>query len=141
MIRTFRSIWVLMLILSVNLAKASEITSIQQFDGGGSFNFNEKGISREVLENYLDRSVTMASFLMPEHREGRRSDAHHKDDIRMIKNIGAKFIGRTIYRWGNESLLNEPGFWSDAKSLIDTLNAFDPEMVFQACLFEIVTED
>jgi len=111
------------------------------FGGAKSFNFDEKGISKEVLENYLNRSVTMASFLMPDHREGLRTDAHYSDDIRMIKNIGAKFIGRAIYRWGEESRLNKPDFWSDAKSLIDTLHAFDPEMVFQGCLFEIVTED
>ena len=101
-----------------------------------SFFFNEEGISQEVLENYLDRSVTMAFFLVPQQPEGRRSYPYHDDDIRLIKNIGAKFIGRAIYRWGGENRLNEPSFWSDAKALIDTLHAFDPEIVFQGCLGE-----
>lgn len=106
-----------------------------------SFYFDEKGITEEVLGNYLDRSVTMAFFLVPNHPEGRRTYPYHADDIRLIKNIGAKFIGRAIYRWGGESLLNDPGFWSDAQALIDTLHAFDPEIVFQGCLFEIISED
>jgi len=78
---------------------------------------------------------------VPHHPEGRRTYPYHHDDTRLIKNIGAKFIGRAIYRWGGESRLNDPGFWSDAKILIDTLHAFDPDIVFQACLFEIITED
>ena len=83
----------------------------------------------------------MAFFLVPNHPEGRRTYPHHSDDIRLIKNIGAKFIGRAIYRWGGESRLNDPDFWSDAKSLMENLHAFDPEIIFQGCLFEIVTED
>ena len=107
----------------------------------GILYFSEDGISQEVLGNYLDRSVTMAFFLVPQNPEGRRVYPYHADDIRLIKNIGAKFIGRAIYRWGGESRLNEPDFWSEAKALIDTLHAFDPEIIFQGCLFEIITED
>ncbi|MGK0187356.1 MAG: hypothetical protein ACI9R3_003143 [Verrucomicrobiales bacterium] len=62
------------------------------------FAFDGKGISRKVLENYLDRSVTMAFYLVPEKPEGRRVYPFHDDDVRFIKNIGAKFIGRAIYR-------------------------------------------
>ena len=106
-----------------------------------SYYFDEKGISREVLENYLDKSITMAFFLVPVKPEGRRIYPYHEDDIRMIKNIGAKFIGRAIYRWGEESLLNDPNFWNKAKAIIDTLHRFDREIIFQGCLFEIITED
>lgn len=103
--------------------------------------FDGDGISRDILESYLDRSVTMAFFLVPQQPEGRRSYPYHDDDIRLIKNTGAKFIGRAIYRWGGESRLNEQTFWNDAKSLIDELHAFDPEIIFQGCLFEIITSD
>ncbi|MBN1997234.1 hypothetical protein JW935_06770 [candidate division KSB1 bacterium] len=104
------------------------------------YHFNEK-ISREVLENYLERSVTMAYFLVTGQSEGNREYPYREDDIRLIKNIGAKFIGRAIYRWGGESRLNDPAFWSSAKALIDTLHAFDPDIIFQGCLFEIITKD
>ena len=98
-------------------------------------------ISREVLENYLDRSVTMVYFLCPDKPERSRRYLYHDDDIRLLKNIGAKFIGRSIYRWGNESRLNEPTFWSDAKVLANQMHDYDPDIIFQACLFEAITTD
>lgn len=107
----------------------------------GSYSFGSSGISREVLANYLNRSVTMAFFLVPHKPEGRRVYPYHDDDVRLIKNIGAKFIGRAIYRWGGESRLNDPSFWAEAKALIDTIHAFDPDVIFQGCLFEIITTD
>jgi hypothetical protein len=106
-----------------------------------SYYFDEKGIAREVLENYLDKSITMAFFLVPEKPEGKRVYPYHADDLRMIQNIGAKFIGRAIYRWGEESLLNDPNFWKKASTIIDTLHRTDPDIIFQGCLFEIITED
>lgn len=45
-------------------------------------------ISRKVLENYLDRSITMQRMLTGE--------GNFDDNLRMIKNIGAKFIGRAV---------------------------------------------
>ena len=95
-----------------------------------SYYFDKNGISHEVLSSYLDRSVTMAFFLVPEKPEGNRVYPYHDDDIRLIKNIGAKFIGRSMYWWGGESRLNDFGFWNDAKNLIDILYAFDPEIIF-----------
>jgi len=106
-----------------------------------SYYFDETGISEEVLGNYLDKSVTMAFFLVPNKPEGRRKYPFHEDDIRLIKNIEAKFIGRAIYRWGSESLLEDPAFWEKAKSLIDNIHEFDADVIFQGCLFEIVSED
>ncbi|MDR1407617.1 MAG: hypothetical protein LBJ23_06180 [Tannerella sp.] len=107
-----------------------------------SYHFDENGVSREVLENYLERAITQVYFLMPNvpgRREGR--NPYYEDDVRMIKNIGAKFIGRAIYRWGGESLLNSPEFQDQAKRIIGEMHEFDPDIVFQACLFEIITTD
>lgn len=109
--------------------------------GKKAYHFDKKGISEKVLSNYLDRAVTMAFFLVPENPEGKRSYPYHQDDIRLIQNIGTKFVGRAIYRWGGESRLNDADFWSTAQALIDTLHKFDPEIIFQGCLFEIVTTD
>ena len=98
-------------------------------------------ISREVLENYLDRSVTMAYFLVTGKTEGNREYLYRDDDVRLIQNIGAKFIGRAIYRWNGESRLNDPNFWKDAKALIEKVHAFDPDVIFQGCLFETISRD
>lgn len=64
-----------------------------------SYQFDGNGISRDVLENYLERAVTMVYLLIPEKPEGNKTYPYHDDDMRMVKNIGAKFIGRAIYRW------------------------------------------
>ena len=106
-----------------------------------SYQFDRNGISRNVLDNYLERAVTMVYLLIPENPEGSRSYPYHADDIRLVKNIGAKFIGRAIYRWGGESLLNKPSFWDTARSIISSLHKFDPDIIFQGCLFEIITEE
>ena len=103
------------------------------------YHFDGQGISREVLENYLDRSITMVYLLMPDKPEGRRVYNYHADDMRMVKNLGAKFIGRAIYRWGGERKLNDPEFWKNAKAYADELHAFDPDMVLQGCLFEVIS--
>jgi len=99
----------------------------------------ERTISREVLEDYLDRSVTMAYFLVTGEPEGNREYRYRDDDVRLIQNIGAKFIGRAIYRWNGEGRLNDLNFWADAKTLIDKVHAFDPDVIFQGCLFETIS--
>jgi len=98
-------------------------------------------ISREVLENYLDRSITLAYFLVTGRPEGNRQYLYRDDDVRLIQNIGAKFIGRAIFRWNGESLLNEPDFWTNAKALMDKVHASDPDVIFQGCLFETVSRE
>ena len=126
----------LILFAGVRKAGAAEKDSFSKkskyyFDGS---------ISREVLENYLDRSATMGYFLVhgtPENYEF----PYREDEIRMIKNIGIKFIGRAIYRWGQESWMNDPDYLGYAKNMIERVHAFDPEIVFQGCLFESVSRD
>ena len=99
------------------------------------------GISRPVLENYLSRSATMSEFLTvdPFCNDGNYADK--EKDIELIKNIGAKFIGRSIYRWGGERVLSDPGFWNGARGLIEKVHAFDKRVIFQAATFEAVTRE
>jgi len=113
----------------------------QNKQGSNDYKFDKNGISREVLENYLEKSITMVNFLSPYLQESNRSYPYADDDIRMIKNIGAKFLGRTFYRWGLESRLNDPKFFSTAAERIKLLHEYDPDIVFQACLFEVVTTE
>src|SRR3954452_15596851 len=87
-------------------------------------------ISREVLENYLSRSITMEGLLTG------RGDLD--DNIRMLKHTGAKFAGRALCLWGNEA--NFPKNLERARLDAPKLHAADPEMVLQACVFEIVTQ-
>ena len=99
--------------------------------GQRNYRFDGK-ISREVLENYLSRSITMTEIY--------RSPGNLDDDIRMLKNTGAKFAGRTIYLWGGEARINDPKFLEQGKDMVARIQKNDPDVVLQAALFEIVTE-
>src|SRR5258708_6928371 len=92
------------------------------------YKFNKK-ISREVLENYLDRSITMQRMLTGE--------GNFEDNLRMIKNIGAKFIGRAVCQWGGEANLLKN--FAIEKELAAKVHQADPTIILQACIFEIVT--
>src|SRR5580704_1081218 len=89
----------------------------------------DKTISREVLENYLSRSITMEGLL------NGRGDLD--DNIRMLKSIGAKFVGRSICLWSGEANLLRN--LERAKEQLPKVLAADPEMILQACVFEIVS--
>ena len=98
--------------------------------------FDKNGIQKEVLENYLDRSITVTNLLVPHQGEEQLND-----DIRMIRNIGAKFLGRSILLWENEQMLKDPAFWTKAEQIIQRMHADDPDLVFQACLFEAISTE
>jgi hypothetical protein len=89
----------------------------------------DRAISRHVLENFLSRSITMQSLFAG------RDDL--EDDLRLLTSIGAKFIGRSLCLWGGEASLL--GNLERAKQQVLVAVKADPEMVFEACIFEIVT--
>jgi hypothetical protein len=91
-----------------------------QFDGT---------MSRQVLENYLSRSISMEGLL------NGRGDL--VDNIRMLKHIGAKFVGRGLCLWAGEANLLKN--LERARQQVPMVHAADPEMILQACVFEIVT--
>ena len=98
-------------------------------------------ITENALKMYLSRAVTMSEFLTvdPFCNDGRYPD---KDaDIDFIRESGAKFIGRSIYRWGDEKALNDSLFWAGARNLMGKVHAFDPDVIFQAAIFEAVYRD
>jgi hypothetical protein len=133
--KTFKLITSIVILLSLT-ACAGEA---QVFDKKSKYYF-DGSISRQVLENYLDRSVTAGYFLTPGSPENYLFP-FREDDIRMMQNIGAKFVGRSIYRWSEESKFNDPEFLNYANRLIKRMHEFDPEIIFQACLFESVSSD
>jgi len=59
------------------------------------------------------------------------------DNIRMLKSTGAKFIGRSICLWGGEASLLAN--FERARLQVQQVLAADPEIMLQACVFEIVS--
>lgn len=102
-------------------------------------NYDFQGrISRQVLENYLSRATTFCELLNSVRTEGELHGSV-EDNIRCLGNMGAKFIGRSIYMWGRESRF--PGLLQRGKEVARRIHTADPDIVLQACAFEIVTKD
>jgi hypothetical protein len=104
-----------------------------------NYHFNGK-ISEQVLRNYLDRSITLTELCTPPLIKSDASDQAHSDNLRLIKNIGAKLVGRSLFCWGGEEKLNDPEFLSFARETIEAAHAFDKDIVFQAAIFEAVSK-
>ena len=118
---------ILGLLVGPYLARAAELETTAP---SGSWQF-DRTISREVLENYLSRAITMEGLL-----NGRGDLA---DNIRMLKAMGAKFIGRSLCLWGGESNLLQN--LDRATTQAALVREADPDIVLQACIFEIVTTE
>ncbi|MBQ6087723.1 MAG: hypothetical protein IJK96_06670 [Bacteroidales bacterium] len=110
------------------------------FVNTGNYEFSGGTISREVLDNYLSRAVTQSGYLFS---EGLPADSYYgtEDDARMLLNIGAKFIGRSIYVWMRAELFNNPDWLKNAKAKIEAYHAKDPDAIFQAALFEAIYKE
>jgi len=124
-VRTLKHLYVTIIFVLVSsaIAPAQEREKVRSYAFDGT-------ISRPVLENYLSRAITMSKIL---HGVG---DVN--DNIRMLKDIGVKFVGRSTHCWGGEAALED--VLATAKPIAQCLHAVDPDMVLQAAAFEIVTE-
>ncbi len=96
--------------------------------GAADYEF-DGAISRPVLENYLARSITMSSLA---------DMAQLDEDLRMLKNIGAKFVGRAAYVWSQDR--DEEAHFAGAAEAVKACRDQDPDTVFQAAIFEAVAE-
>lgn len=109
--------------LLVSSGRAAENAAAR---GPGAYAFDGR-ISREVLENYLSRAITQM---------GLTDSAQRAEDIRMLKNVGAKFIGRSALLWGNPG--DDEAYFKRARETADLAHQADPDMLLQACIFEAI---
>jgi hypothetical protein len=122
--------------LTTSLAASAFTLAHQAFGGFPTFHHRRsydfsRTIPREVLDNYLSRSITMEGLL------NGRGDLG--DNIRMLKDTGAKYIGRSICLWGREASLLQN--FERARQQLPLVHAADPEIILEACIFEIVTTE
>ncbi|MBE6770257.1 MAG: hypothetical protein E7548_05835 [Ruminococcaceae bacterium] len=85
-------------------------------------------IGLDTLNNYLNRVSTYCQFFQPEESD--------ELVIESIVGIGAKYIQRAACMWS-------PSRWEYAiegqiKKRMDKIHALDPEIIFEACIFECV---
>src|SRR6187402_2328646 len=101
---------------------APSAMALDRFDGK---------ISREQLEHFLSRAVTMEGIF---HEHGDLDDI-----IRFLRETDARFAGRTLYFWGNEKNLNAS--LEAAQVRERKVHAALPDLMLQAAIFEIVSDD
>ena len=114
-------LWMAMLVSSLPVAAGD-----YHFDGS---------MPEQVLRSYLSRSMT-TMYLLTRPRD-------FDDNLRMLTNCGVKFAGRAVYQWGREeggeSAL--PQKLQLARQNAAKIHQADPELILQACVFEIVSRD
>jgi len=96
-------------------------------------------ISEPVLNNYLSRSITMVDFLKDDINQRNKHGVDPKDNIRMILNVKAKFIGRAIRVQGDEK--NFLPNIKNGKVMAAAIHAADPDVILEAGEFEVLTPD
>lgn len=87
-------------------------------------------VSKEVLNNYLSRAITQGDFCQT------ADDVTFNENLRMLKNIGAKYIGRAAFVW--TPLIPDEEHFKLVEKRSKQAHAGDPEFLLQCCLFEAV---
>ena len=91
------------------------------------------GISEEVLCNYLNRAVTISC------EPGHELSPIKTPEVRsFILNTGAKYICRAATRWIPAA--SDYATYPDQKAFIEWVHKDDPDVIFEACIFECVTD-
>ena len=93
-------------------------------------NFKFDGnMSRDVLVSYLSRAVTASGLYESDTLD---------DDLRVIARMGVKFIGRASGIW--YMLEDDERHFERSMALARRVHDQDPEIILQACVFEIVVK-
>ena len=85
---------------------------------------------RKVLEYYLSHAASAQWISMSDTLD---------DDIRVILKTGLKFLGRAAGIW--KASMPDEAHFSLVKAAADKIHAADPEIILQACIFEVVYEE
>jgi uncharacterized protein (TIGR02145 family) len=88
-------------------------------------------ISLEVLQNYLSRAIHMGRL-----GEGVGNTV---DNIRMVINVGAKYLGRVIVIFGKESTV--PQRLQTTRTIGAQIHSLDPDIILEGGIFEYASTD
>lgn len=97
-----------------------------------SYEFSET-MPFNVLQSYLSRAVTHEGLCMT---GSSYSIGAFEDDVRMLINIGAKFIGRAAFAWGTPP--DDDLHFKVAAERAAIIHEADPDIILQACVFEAI---
>ncbi len=115
----------------VHLKKNSTVNKGKDFTFNGSISLN-------VLNNYLDRAITYCVYADNDANRGKFDTEVATDAMRAILNVGAKHIARTVGSWIPSK--TEESAYPQIEDWITKMHEYDPEIIFEACIFETCTE-
>ena len=110
------------------------VSAQSQADAATSFTFENGEMSKEVLRSYVSRAVTHQGFCVQKN-----GNKIFEEDLRFLRRIGAKYIGRTaMLSWvGNMTAEEIENHFKIAKENAAKAHMADSEMILQAGIFEI----
>jgi len=105
-----------------------------QATAASSFTFSNGKMSKEVLRSYASRAVTHSDFC-----GSYKENPIFEEDLRFLRRIGAKYIGRaTSISWsGGLTVEQLEDHYRIAEESAKAVHKADPEMILQAGIFEI----
>lgn len=91
------------------------------------------------LRYYVSRAVTLSGFCI----EGLETDPVFEEDLRMILETGARFIGRSAYySWSGDLSAKEiTDHFRIAREQAELVHSADPDIILQAAVFEIMYKE
>lgn len=101
-------------------------------DDENGFHF-DGSMSRETLESYLSRAVTHIGLCST---SADPTTDTFDDDLRMLLNIGARFVGRTAFVWDLPP--SDAKHFDEVRAAAKKVHQADPGIILQACVFEAV---
>lgn len=87
-------------------------------------------ISQQVLRNYLAHATSAQWICFSDTLD---------DDIRVMKKLGIKFLGRSTGIWKMDTPDEE--HFRITKQSIEKIHAADPDIICQACIFEYINRE
>jgi hypothetical protein len=122
--RSFSAAIILALFLITTSALFAQTTPRDyRFDGS---------ISLPVLQNYLSRAIHMGRLCQG-------TEGNTEDNIRMVKTIGAKYLGRVIVIFGKENTI--PQRLQTTRIIGAQIHAIDPDIILEGGVFEYASTE
>lgn len=92
-------------------------------------------MSERTLRAYLSRAVTALGLCA----EGAHENLQFEEDLRFIRNVGAKFVSRAaVFAWTTLRAEDMERHFALAREYAERVHAADPEIILNAFTAEIV---
>lgn len=119
----------------------SSSSTVSEANNKDTRNFDFNGpISKEVLNNFLSKAVTHNGFaaFAGYGNVPAGGNPDFLEDFRMIKNIGAMYIGRAAHVWG---FADEEEHYKESARIAKLVHDYNSKIILEAAVFEAVYKD